>query len=76
MPHFVYHIVVLVLNPSANGGSFAVELPRNVIDSNGASNVDTKFLIKIDGKGVDYKEEQTTRMQEYYLLTLGKKIDL
>jgi len=48
--------LVLVLNPSANGGSFAVELPRNVIDSKGASNVDTKFLIKIDGKGVDYKE--------------------
>jgi hypothetical protein len=48
--------LVLVLNPSANGGSLAVELPRNVIDSKGASNVDTKFLIKIDGKGVDYKE--------------------
>jgi hypothetical protein len=48
--------LALVLNPSANGGSFAVELPRNVIDSKGASNADTKFLIKIDGKGVDYKE--------------------
>jgi hypothetical protein len=48
--------LVLVLNPSANGGNFTVELPRNVIDSKVASNVDTKFLIKIDGKGVDYKE--------------------
>jgi hypothetical protein len=48
--------VVLVLNPSANGGNFTTELPRNVIDSKGASNADTKFLIKIDGKGVDYKE--------------------
>jgi hypothetical protein len=48
--------LVLVLNPSANGGNFTVELPRNVVDSKGASNVDTKFLIKIDGKGVDYKE--------------------
>jgi len=37
--------LVLVLNPSANGGSFAVELPRN-----------KKYQIKIDGKGVDYKE--------------------
>ncbi|HMH11345.1 MAG TPA: hypothetical protein VK553_11575 [Candidatus Nitrosopolaris rasttigaisensis] len=33
--------LVLVLNPSANGGSFAVELPRNVIDSKGTSNADT-----------------------------------
>jgi hypothetical protein len=48
--------LVLVLNPSANGGNFTTELPRNVIDSKGASNADTKYLIKIDGKGVDYKE--------------------
>lgn len=48
--------LVVVLNPSGNGGNFTAELPRNVIDSKGASNADTKFLIKIDGKGVDYKE--------------------
>ena len=33
-----------------------VELPRNIIDSKGASNSDMKYQIKIDGKGVDYKE--------------------
>ena len=44
--------MVLVLNPSTNGGSFTVELPRNIIDSKGASNADTKYQIKIDGKGV------------------------
>ncbi len=48
--------LALVLNPSGKGGNFTTELPRNVIDSKGASNADTKFLIKIDGKGVDYKE--------------------
>ena len=48
--------LVLVLNPSANGGNFTVELPRNVVDSKGPSNADTKYQIKIDGKGVDYKE--------------------
>ncbi len=48
--------LVLVINPSGNGGNFTTELPRNVIDSKGASNADTKSLIKIDGKGVDYKE--------------------
>ena len=37
----------------------AATLPLNyqeMLDSKGASNADTKFLIKIDGKGVDYKE--------------------
>jgi hypothetical protein len=48
--------LVLVLNPSANGGNFTVELPRNVVDSKGPSNADAKYQIKIDGKGVDYKE--------------------
>jgi hypothetical protein len=48
--------LALVLNPSAHGGDFTVELARNVIDSKGASNADSKYQIKIDGKGVDYKE--------------------
>jgi hypothetical protein len=48
--------LVLVLNPGKNGGNLTLELPRNVIDSKGASNGDTKYQLKIDGKGVDYKE--------------------
>jgi hypothetical protein len=48
--------VVLVVSPSASGGNFTLELPRIIIDSKGASNADTKYQVKIDGKGVDYKE--------------------
>jgi hypothetical protein len=48
--------LVLVLDPGGNGGNMTIELPRSVIDSKGASNADTKYQIKIDGKGVDYKE--------------------
>jgi hypothetical protein len=48
--------LVLVLNPSAKGGNMTIELPRHVIDSKGASNADTKYQLKMDGKGVDYKE--------------------
>jgi hypothetical protein len=48
--------LVLVLDPSQKGGNMTIELPRNIIDSKGASNSDTKYQIKIDGKGVDYKE--------------------
>jgi hypothetical protein len=49
--------VVAVISP---GGSckmvLSIELPRNVIDSKGQGNTDTKFIVKINGKGVDYKE--------------------
>ncbi|MGC1932146.1 MAG: hypothetical protein WA667_24500 [Candidatus Nitrosopolaris sp.] len=48
--------LVVVINPSAKGGNMTIELPRHVMDSKGASNADTKYLLKIDGKGVDYKE--------------------
>ena len=48
--------LALVLDPGQNGGNMTVELPRNIIDSKGASNSDMKYQIKIDGKGVDYKE--------------------
>ncbi len=48
--------LVLVLNPGTNGGNMTIELPRNVIDSKGQSNADSNFQLKIDGKGVDYKE--------------------
>jgi hypothetical protein len=48
--------LVLALNPGAKGGNMTIELPRHVMDSKAASNADTKYLVKIDGKGVDYKE--------------------
>ena len=38
--------LALVLNPSGNGGNFTTELPRNVIDSKGASKADTKYSNK------------------------------
>lgn len=48
--------LVLVLDPGQKGGNMTIELPRNIMDSKGASNSDTKYQIKIDGKGVDYKD--------------------
>jgi len=35
---------------------FTIELPRNVIDSKGQGNTDIKFVVKIDNKGVEYKD--------------------
>ena len=51
--------LVLLLGSSADNGKLTVELPRNVIDSKGQGNTDTKFNIKIDNKDVDYKEVGT-----------------
>jgi hypothetical protein len=51
--------VVAVISPGGSGEKnmiFTIELPRNVIDPKGQGNTDTKFVVKIDGKGVDYKE--------------------
>ena len=48
--------LVAVIGSSADKGKLTIELPRKVIDSKAQGNVDTKYQIKIDGKGVDYKE--------------------
>jgi hypothetical protein len=46
------------------------------LETKGASNADAKILIKINDKGVDYAEVANNMIQEYYLLTLAKTIDL
>jgi hypothetical protein len=51
--------LVAVLSPGGSGEKnmiFTIELPRNVIDSKGQGNTDTKFVVKIDNKGVEYKD--------------------
>jgi hypothetical protein len=64
--------LVLVLNPGKNGGNMTIELPRNVIDSKGASNGDTKYQVKIDGKGVDYKEVANDAYARVLLINFSK----
>jgi hypothetical protein len=39
--------LVLVLDPGQNGGNLTVELSRNIIDSKGASNLDTNYQIRV-----------------------------
>ena len=49
-----------------------LELPRNVIDSKGQGNTDTKFNIKIDNKDVDYKEVGTNLNARILQIDFGK----
>jgi hypothetical protein len=64
--------LVLLLGSSADNGKLAVELPRNVIDSKGQGNTDTKFNIKIDNKDVDYKEVGTNLNARILQIDFGK----
>jgi hypothetical protein len=58
VPNKDKNTLVAVLNPGGSGEkmTLTIELPRNVIDSKGQGKTDSKFLAKIDGKDVDYKE--------------------
>jgi hypothetical protein len=64
--------LVLLLGSSMDNGKLAVELPRNVIDSKGQGNTDTKFNIKIDNKNVDYKEVGTNLNARILQIDFGK----
>jgi hypothetical protein len=48
--------LVNVLAPGGNGGKLVVEMPRNALDAKVQGNEDSKFEVKIDDKGVEYKE--------------------
>jgi hypothetical protein len=48
--------LVLLLGGTLDNGKLTIELPRNVIDSKSQGNTDTKYNVKIDNRGVDYKE--------------------
>ena len=64
--------LVLLLGSSVDNGKLTVELPRNVIDSKGQGNTDTKFNIKIDDKDVDYKEVGTNLNARILQIDFGK----
>jgi hypothetical protein len=48
--------LVITMAPDGSGGKLVIEIPRNVLDAKAIENDDTKFEIKIDDNGVDYKE--------------------
>src|SRR5215467_6469603 len=48
--------LVFLLGSTADNGKLTIELPRNVLDAKSQGNTDTKFNVRIDNKGVDYKE--------------------
>jgi hypothetical protein len=58
VPNKDKNTLVAVVSPGGSGEkmTLTIELPRNVIDSKGQGKTDSKFLAKIDGKDVDYKE--------------------
>jgi hypothetical protein len=64
--------LVLLLGSSVDNGKLTIELPRNVIDSKGQGNTDTKFNIKIDNKDVDYKEVGTNLNARILQIDFGK----
>lgn len=48
--------LILLLVGTLDNGKLTVEIPRNVMDAKSQGNTDTKFNVRIDNKGVDYKE--------------------
>jgi hypothetical protein len=64
--------IVVVIGSPGDNAKLTIELPRNVIDSKAQGNVDTKYQIKIDGKGVDYKEMGNSLTERILQIDFGK----
>ena len=64
--------LVAVLGSQADNGKLTIEIPRNVVDAKGQGNTDTKFVVRIDEKGVDYKEIATSKNARVLQINFGK----
>jgi hypothetical protein len=64
--------LVAIIGLPGDKGKLTIELPRNIIDSKAQGNVDTKYQIKIDGKGVDYKEMGNSLTERILQIDFGK----
>ena len=64
--------IVAVLGSQADNGRLKIELPRNVIDAKGQGNKDEKFVVRIDDKGIDYKEIASSLKARILQIDFGK----
>ena len=64
--------LILLLGGTLDNGKLTVELPRNVMDAKSQGNTDTKFNVRIDNKGVDYKEIGTNLNARVLQIDLSK----
>lgn len=64
--------LVFLLGATSDNGKLTLEIPRNVIDSKSQGNTDTKFNVRIDNKGVDYKELGTSLNARILQIGIGK----
>ena len=64
--------IVTVLGSQGDNGKLTIELPRNVIDAKGQGNKDAKFVVRIDDKGIDYKEIANSLKARILQIDFGK----
>lgn len=64
--------LILLLGGTLDNGKLTVEIPRNVMDAKSQGNTDTKFNVRIDNKGVDYKEIGTNLNARVLQIDFGK----
>ncbi len=64
--------IVAVLGSQGDKGKLTIELPRNVIDAKGQGNKDAKFVVRIDDKGIDYKETANNLKARILQIDFGK----
>jgi hypothetical protein len=64
--------LVAIIGSPGDKGKLTIELPRNIIDSKAQGNVDTKYQIKIDSKGVEYKEMGNSLTQRILQIDFSK----
>jgi hypothetical protein len=48
--------LIAIISTPSDKGTLTIEIPRNIIDDKGQSNVDAKYTVHVDGKDATFRE--------------------
>jgi hypothetical protein len=64
--------LIAVVSTPSDKGTLNIEIPRNILDDKGQSNVDAKFTVRVDGKDATFRETANNKVARTLAIDFNK----
>ena len=64
--------LIAVVSTPSDKGTLNIEIPRNILDDKGQSNVDAKFTVHVDGKDATFRETANNKVARTLAIDFNK----
>jgi len=64
--------LIAVVSTPSDKGTLNIEIPRNLLDDKGQSNVDAKYTVHIDGKDATFRETSNNKVARTLAIDFNK----